>query len=215
MFKLINPGLVPVGGFHFVDPDSGFEYSKPYRTFEELHDHVKSYRTQNRLHEIEDFRRIWENWICQEFGMEKSCCPVEDNIARNFEQYLSGAKAFVRRKVSSEPLVDQAEAERRAATCVDCTKNQGNMGHRLGQMYTDRFMIHLTKGKRTSLDAKLFTCSVCTCLMRPKVHFPASEVAESLGDTDIGRLHREPKSLTTGKHLHCWQLSCIEDMKGK
>lgn len=215
MLRLLNPNVAPVGGYRFVDPDSGFVYTKEYRTFEDLASHVKTYREQNKFLPLDDFRRVWENWICQEFGMERSCCPVEADIARNFEQYLSGAKAFVRRIVSKETLVTQKVAERRASTCVDCDKNQANMGHRMAQLYSDKVMGHMTKGKSTSLDTKLFTCAVCTCILRPKVHFPSKEVAESLSDTDIGRLNREPKSLSTGKHLHCWQLDAVEEVKGK
>lgn len=214
MLRLLNPGVNPVGGIHFVDPDTQFAYSKPYRNFEELEDHVKQHRDQNKLPPIESFREVWENWVCNEFGMEDKCCPVTADIERSFEQYVQGAKAYVRRLFSKEKFVKAADAEKRAALCIDCNQNLVNIGHRMSQFYTDRFMLHQTGGKRTSLDAKLYTCKVCTCLLRSKVHYPASEIAASITDTELGQLNRLPKSITTGRPIKCWQAQCVEETRG-
>lgn len=206
---------MPVGGFRFVDPDTKFEFNRQYRTFEELSAHVFEYRKQNKLPEIEEFRKVWEHFICHEFGMEKMCCNVDADIERSFEQYLSGARFFVRKIFKGSEFVSQEIAESRAKVCDDCNQNRVNIGHRMGQMYTDAMMGYMTKGKKTSLDNELKTCNICTCLLRPKVHFPSKEVAESLSDAEVGRLTREPKSLKTGRHLQCWQLAAVEEAKGK
>lgn len=213
MLRLLNPANGPVGGYRFIDPDTNFVYSKAYKTFDELAAHVKVYRDQNKLLPIESFREVWENWICNQFGMEGKCCPVEADIQRSFEQYISGAKAYVRKLISNEKFVSKETAERRAATCVDCNQNLANIGHRMSQFYTDKFMMHQTGGKRTSHDDKLFTCKLCTCLIRSKIHYPSREIAASLTDTDIGRMSREPKSLRNGQPLRCWQLLALEESK--
>lgn len=213
MLRLLNPNVGPVGGIRFIDPDTQFQYNKPYQNFEELEAHVKEFRDQNKLPPIEDFRQVWENWICHEFGMEKNCCPVSADVERTFEQYIAGATSYVRRLFSKEKFVKASDSEKRASRCVDCNQNVANIGHRMSQFYTDRFMLHQTGGKRTSQDKKLFTCKICTCLLRSKVHYPAKEVAASLSDTEVGRLAREPRSLTNGQPLRCWQLDCIEEAK--
>lgn len=213
MLRLLNPNVGPVGGIRFVDPDTKFEYNKPYRTFEDLAAHVKQYRDQNKLLPIEEFRAVWENWICHEFEMEKNCCVVSADIERTFEQYIAGAKAYVRRLFSKEKFVSKEIADRRAGICVDCTQNLHNIGHRMSQFYTDRFMLHQTGGKRTKHDDKLFTCKICTCLLRSKVHYPIKEVAESLSDTEVGRLNREPRSISTGQKLQCWQSVAVEEAR--
>lgn len=213
MLQLINPKVGPVGGIRFVDPDTQFAYDRLYRNFEELEAHVTQHRDQNKLPPIEDFRRVWENWICNEPGMEGKCCPVSADIERSFEQYVAGAKAFVRRAFSKNKLASAIDAEKRAARCADCTQNLANIGHRMSQFYTDKFMLHQTGGKRTSLDSRLYTCKICTCLLRSKVHYPAKEVAASLSDTEVGRLSREPKSISTGQPLRCWQLDCVDEVR--
>lgn len=215
MLRLLNSSVGPVGGFRFIDPDNGFSYDRGYRTFEELASHIEEHRKQNKLPPIESLREVWENWICQEFGMEKNCCAVSADISRTFDQYVSGAKALVRRALSSDPFVSPGEAEVRSSICVDCNQNLANIGHRMSQMYSDNWMVHQIGNRATSQDSKLFTCKVCTCLLRAKVHYPDAEVAASLSDTDIGRLHREPKSLRTGQHLDCWQLHSLNATKGK
>lgn len=213
MLRLLNPDIGPVGGYRFIDPDTHFVYDKGYSNFEELEKHVSEYRKQNKLSKIEEFRSVWEHWICNEFGMESKCCGVSADIERSFEQYLSGAKAYVRRLLSKSNFVTKEQAEARAAVCVDCDQNLANIGHRMSQMYTDRFMIHQTGGKRTSFDSKLFTCKICTCLLRSKVHYPSKEVAASLSDTEVGKLTRTPRSVSTGHPLKCWQVTALEESK--
>lgn len=213
MLRFLKAEVGPVGGIRFVDPDTNFKYDKSYTTFESLAAHVVEHRKQNKLPPIEDFRTVWENWMCHEFGMEEKCCPVSEEISRTFEQYIAGAKAYVRRIFSKHKLVDASESERRAKVCFECDQNLVNTGHTMAQFYSDRFMRHQTGGKTTSLDKKLFTCKICTCLIRSKVHYPSAEVAVSLSDTEVGRLAREPKSIRTKQKLRCWQLDALEESR--
>lgn len=213
MLRLLNSHTHPVGGIRFVDPDTDFLYNRPYRSFEELASHVEEYREQNKLTPIENLREVWENWVCQEFGMEKKCCPVSEDIKRNFEQYVKGAKAWIRTLLKKDKWVAQEEAERRAAICADCNQNLINIGHRHSQFYSDRFMAYQTGGRKTKNDAKLYTCKVCTCLLKSKVHYQDNEVASSLTDAEVGKLMREPKHLSNNTPLKCWQLEALEKSK--
>lgn len=213
MLKLLNPHVNPAGGLRFVDPDTDYEYSKPYETFEQLEAHVQEYRKQNKLPPLDEFRQVWENWICQEFGMETRCCPVGEDIKRNFEQYMKGAKAWIRTIFKKEKWVSQEEANRRAAVCVNCNQNLINIGHRMSQFYTDKFMRHQVGNRKTPSDNKLYTCKICTCILRSKVHYNSKEVSDSLTSTEIGRLSYEPKDVSTRRPVKCWQLQTVEENK--
>lgn len=213
MLKLLNSHTHPVGGIRFIDPDTDFTYNRSYKSFEELEAHVIEYREQNKLPPIDNLREVWENWICQEFGMEGKCAPVGENIKRTFEQYIKGGRAWIRTLLKKDKWVSQEEAEKRAATCADCNQNLVNIGHRHSQFYTDKFMQYQTGGRKTKNDVKLYTCKVCTCLLRSKVHYQDDVVAESLSDTEVGKLMREPKHLSTKAPLRCWQVNSLEKNK--
>ena len=206
MKKFISPQIKPIGGYKFTDPDDGFSYNLPYKTFEELENHVVRYRAQNGYPRIEAFRAVWESYICENNpSMFAKCCDVTEVVKRSFEQYFSGAKAFVRMLVKKS-FVDQMTADRRAAQCVSCTQNVKNIGHSHGQFYSNLFIKKQVGDRKTRFDDKLFTCNICTCILKGKVHYGNKEVGESLSDTEVGRLMREPRHVKTGKKIKCWQL---------
>jgi len=213
MQKLIHPNIKPLGGYRFKDPDTGFDYNLKYRTFEELEQHVIRYRAQNSLGRIDNFRTVWEAYVCANTpGMRAKCCDVAENVKRSFEQYWSGAKAFIRSVIKGEEaFVEPDVAEERAKKCIDCNQNVRNIGHHHAQFYSDGFIRRQVGSRKTSVDDKLFTCKVCTCILKGKVHYNNEIVAEALSETELGRLMREPRSNSTGKRLNCWQLRAAMD----
>ena len=112
---------------------------------------------------------------------------------------LLGYKSFVRKEI----------AESRAKICSDCQENLVNIAHRHAQAYTDGLMLKEVGGRKTSLDTKLFTCRLCTCVLRAKVHYRSGMVAEGLSQKLVARLKTIPKTLS-GKPLRCWQLTAYE-----
>lgn len=211
MLKFIKPNTVPIGGYTFKDPDTGFDYGQ-HRSFESLHTHVATYREQNKLDPIDKFRIVWEAYVCANVEQMKNfCCPVADSIKRSFTQYFTGAKAYVKAAfMQDSAFVEQQEAEARAAICADCTNNVKNIGHSHSQFYTDKFMRAQIGGRKTPYDDKLFTCRVCTCLNRAKVHYRSDIVADSLKPQEISRMKTTPRNVKTGGLLRCWQLDCVE-----
>lgn len=214
MLKLVTPGIVPPGGIRFVDPDTGFQYNDRYLTLDALKAHVDLYRKQNHLPPILEFQAVWENWVCQEPLMNGKCCGVSAAIARTFDQYIKGAKAWVRTKLKapSERFVRQDVAEARAKTCVQCKENLQNVGHSHSQLYSNQYMESQIGKRQTSSDGKLFTCRICTCILRAKVHYRSDVIAKSLSANDIAKLQRNPRSIT-GKPIQCWQLTSLEKVK--
>lgn len=208
MQKLIHPNIKPLGGYKFRDPDTGFDYNLKYRTFEELEQHVIRYRAQNNLERIDNFRAVWEAYVCANTpGMAAKCCDVAENVKRSFEQFWSGAKAYVKAVIQGdEAFVDAEIAEKRAQQCVNCQSNVRNIGHHHAQFYTDNFIRRQIGSRSTSVDDKLRTCRICTCILRAKVHYKDEIVAEALSETELGKLMREPRTLD-GKRFQCWQVT--------
>lgn len=211
MLKLINPALTPVGGFRYVDPDNGFRFEREYSTFSDLEKHVQEYRSQNKLVTIENFREVWENWVCQEPNTEKICCPVSKVVARKFHHYVNAGKILVSaalKKVSAR-FVRQEIADARAKTCLNCRSNVYRIGHKHAGFYAERWASAQASGRSTQYGDRLFTCQVCTCILKAKVHYKSSDIKKSLSSLEIARLKTEPKSID-GKPLKCWQLEAVE-----
>lgn len=211
MLKFIRQEEVPIGGFGFTDPDTYKVFSPSnYNTFEELEEHVQRYRQQNGLPEIENFREVWQHYVCSNISaMQGKCCPVEANISRNFKQYVSGAKVYIKAlfQKEEEKFVDQAEAERRADICLHCPLNQKNYGHSFAQYYTDKMMRKSVGNRKVSKWHLLYTCGGCTCILNSKVWFSDKIVGQSLMREDISkmRLHNP----------RCWQLESRDKLNGK
>lgn len=216
MLKFVRPDISPIGGYTFQDPDTKHNYGR-HASFQDLERHVQAYRAQNNLPEIEKFRVVWEHYVCANTPeMKTRCCPVSANIKRNFQQYWSGAKAYVKAMFhGDDSFVEQEEANARASVCASCTSNLKNIGHNLAQFYSDKFMRSQIGVRKTEYDAKLFTCRECTCLTRSKVHYSDELVADSLTPQEIGRLATNPRHTKTGGPLRCWQLDAIEQARKK
>lgn len=210
MLRLIKPDYAPIGGYRFVDPDTNYPFKQNYPTFEQLEAAIIQYRNNNKLPPIEELRSVWENWMCQQPGMKSKCCGVTAQIARNFEQYMKGALAWVKTAVKKEKFVAQEVAETRAKCCAECNQNVRNIGHSHSQYYTDSWMRSQVGNRTTTKDADLLTCKICTCILRSKVHYADSTVKDSLTATELVQLKRLPKNINTGQPIKCWQVSLGE-----
>lgn len=208
MLRFIRSDVTPPKGWFFTDPDTGFVYNKRYRSFRELSEHVRSYRTQNNLPPIHNFRQVWEAWRCQDRDVRHLCCPVEERIKRTFSQFFRGGKAWFKAvlKGTKHSLVEQTLADKRAAICARCTENRKSIGHSHAQLYSDRFIAQHVGDRKTPYDKDLFTCKICTCILRSKVHFSNELVADSLSASELARLRSQPRDVSTGAPLRCWQV---------
>lgn len=216
MLKFLKPNTVPIGGYTFKDPDTGFDYGK-HANFDSLEAHVDTYRQQNSLEAIEHFRTVWEAYVCSNVPqMQSRCCPVTEAVQRKFTHYWSGAKAYIKATFMQEDsFVPQEEAEKRAARCADCTQNVKNIGHSHSQFYSDKFMRAQVGDRKTPYDKELFTCRICTCLNRAKVHYRDDIVADSLKPSEIARMRTAPRNVKTGGLLRCWQVDAADNTRNK
>lgn len=99
------------------------------------------------------------------------------------------------------PLVDQAEAERRAAICARCPMNvQVRACLSCKGAEGIKGLIHkVTGGNVTSVDKDLYNCRVCTCSLKTIVWIKPEILAK--GFTDSQRA-RTPSC--------CWKLQMAE-----
>ncbi len=216
MKRLVNPQNAPVGGFRFVDPDTGYHYNHNYKTFEELEMAVQQYRQQNKLPRIRKFRAVWEHYVCENVpGMKGRCCQVGEVVKRSFEQYYNGGKSFVKAILSGKAaFVDQKTADRRAAVCKECDQNVVNTGHSVAHYYSDAFIKANVGARKSKFHDELHTCKICTCILKAKVFYNDEMVADSITDTELVQLTRRPKD-KAGRHLKCWQLAALESQLSK
>jgi hypothetical protein len=216
MKRLIDRMKNPPGGFRFVDPDNGYKYPR-VESMDKLLVHIKTYRAQNKLEPIQRLTTMVECWLCDQPGMESYCIDVGG--PRTFQQYLEGARAGAQialnrvgmmMGLSRSPFTSQTVAEKRAATCVRCRYNVQNEKDSKARRYTDEFVASLVGARHTSEDGKLFSCSVCSCPLRPKVHVSDKIIQERMNANERYRFpNGEPGK--DGKPLYCWQVRPITE----
>lgn len=209
MKRFVNPQIAPIGGFQFVDPDTGQVFRAA--TYTDLETQVQTYRQQNNLPRIPKFRVVWEHYSCENVpGMLSRCCDVADAVKRTFGQYFRGGKSYVRALLKGETaFVDQIVADRRAAICKQCDQNVVNYGHSNSQYYSDKFIKRQIGSRRSKFHDDLHTCKICSCILKAKVFYNDDIVAGSITDSELVQLTKKPKD-TSGRHLKCWQLQALQ-----
>lgn len=214
MKKLVNPQVVPIGGFKFKDPDTGFDFVEDYKNFEELEAAVQAYRENNKLPRINAFRAVWEHYICENVPlMGGRCTDCAENIKRTFKQYFVGGKSFVKAILAgAKAFVSQEVADRRSAVCAECDQNVRNIGHAHSQFYSDKYIKAQVGARKSFHHEKLKTCKICTCILQAKVFYDDEIVASSITDDELVKLTRLPRD-KHGRRLKCWQLECLEKDK--
>lgn len=209
MKRLKNRKKTPPRGWRFVDPDTGFRFRRRYQSLEELEEHVKRYRRMNNLEPIPHLPEVIQNWLCSHPGMAAHC--VETTVkSRTLRQYLEGAKAAAKVYLQGvNAFVSQEVAESRAEMCSNCKFNKKNEHDNRAQKYTDKYVESLVGDRETGFDENLFSCSVCSCPLRPKVHFDQKIIEDALT--------REEKEVLAipirgfdGKKFKCWQVKPVK-----
>lgn len=170
--RLLNPSVVPPDGFRFRFPETG-HWSVAQTHDDWLRDayaHLKG----NGLPIPPNLRQQMEEQLCASLpaGQCEEFDPsrVEPLTRIHRGDIIEGMKVFWEWFREGRPLVEQAEAERRAAICSSCYLNVQVIGcsscHEVAE--------GLTAKVSTKLDDKLIACSVCKCALKAKVHFPLS-----------------------------------------
>jgi hypothetical protein len=207
MRQLKSTSTTPPGGWRYVDPDTRFVFDRDYRFLNDLLEHIKTFRAQNRLEPIPDLQMVVEEWLCHQPNMKGYYKEVPN--PRTMSQYLRGTRAIARTLARSalrlsESYCPPEEAEARAAICEQCFHNDIPHEQSALAAMADTAIQELVGDRSTSKDRKLFTCLVCTCPLRAKVHFSNSLIQEDISETER---YRYPNGLPgrDGKPVYCWQ----------
>ncbi len=216
MNRLKSKLIRPPGGWRYVDPDTNFAFdSKDYDSLSSLLTHISAYRVENKLEVPKDLRFQVENWLCGQPDMKRYCFDVPP-LKRTASQYIRGAKAAAKMLSRGKAaLVEQDVAEKRAKTCLNCPYNKLSEDDSKARLYTDK-MVHRLIGspRKTPSDDKLFSCEICSCNLRAKVHISQKIVEDSLSDEEVARLPCGTPGLN-GEPLYCWQIKPVQESESK
>lgn len=205
---LKSTDISPPGGWRYKDPDTGFDYNQAYSSFSDLAAHVVRYRAQNKLDPIPDLPNILSQWLCAQPNMERYCKNVFTK--RTVGQYVRGLGAAAKMAGASKKIyAPQEVAEKRAAICVNCEYNKPSEDDSKARHYTDEYVQKIVGNRRTALDGKLFSCEICTCPLRSKVHISQKIVEESV---TVSERYKLPSGLPglDGDPIYCWQINPIK-----
>lgn len=163
----LKPGCGPKH-YVFTDPDTKHRYESKSR--ENLIKQIIAYRSQNELAPIEYLNDVLDNYwagLPENLGEATIGLPLRRGVLA----YLKGGIALLQNVWYGEKnMVDQATADARAAICIACPKNVApDKGPFLA--WSDS-VAEASVGDRKSVHHdKLFSCIVCTCTLKAKVHW--------------------------------------------
>lgn len=202
--RLIDARVSPVGGWRWL-------HSRAKRVFQatsrdELLQKIENYERANGMAPTPNLAGEIESWICYQPGNERRCLGVMHR-GRKALEYAAGTVAYLTAKMMGDrAFIDEATATRRAKVCANCPHNLLNENDSKLQYYTDEAMKEQIGDRKTEHDDKLFTCAICSCLLRAKVHFSREIVNRSLPHRVRLALPRGRFRGKDGRLLTCWQL---------
>lgn len=197
----------PPGGFQYIQPETGM--AKPFAgSFSSVVNQVVSLRKANKYlaekhgwaldragveYDVEQqnvARMVahgWYDFIAQEAPAYVP--PAYDGVKKKpgsavgagVKRVAAGVGVLLDWLGSGGKPVDQAVAERRAAVCATCPKNDGGdwKAYFTGKV-ADKIRTQLEMKNdlqlKTSLDSQLTVCSACDCPLPLKVHTPLVHV---------------------------------------
>jgi hypothetical protein len=190
MKRFIRHDTVPPGGWRYVVPETSTTIRSGNE--DELKLAVKKHLIANGKPVPADIGALIEDQLCQLIGPEWCTWGTSKfNIDPNMKasDVLRGTKVLASWKLEGSPLVDQNEAERRAAICGSCMMNIP-VGGCWGCSGLQQLVSKLTDGNKTSHDSTLQSCAVCKCSNRAQVWLPldtlwrgvTSDINESFPD---------------------------------
>lgn len=176
----------------FKDPDTGLEFLENSK--KTLMDRIRSYRSQNKLAEIEFLDDVLEIYWCTLGENVGRCVPrkLEIGVLPFIKGGITVLKNFLYDKVVTPEV-----AEKRSLQCVGCPYNRLPDSEGL-KSWLDLIAINSVKSRRTTQYEKLGTCSVCECPLNMKVWYA--------GKIDKPTEEQQKKY----DSISCWQLGIVK-----
>lgn len=200
--RALNKQLTPPGHWRARCPHCGF-WLKHYEW--------RAFEAQVRQHNASNGHEEWdyETAACEQLP-PGSCLYADGRQPEPFENEMSidaighAGHALIHLTLGylfGSPLVDQAEAERRAAICARCPMNVSiRLCLTCRGMEGIKELVHRVVGSNTtSSDADLQGCRICSCQTRTIVWIKPDILAKGFTETQRARTPS-----------HCWKLNMTE-----
>lgn len=200
--RLNNQIMTPPGGWSYRVAETK-KWFRGYTSIDALRTDLAKHCEVHHL-PVPSTELIQEQ-VCQELGSGASdWCedgkgfPVMNLVggcaSLSFQSIKQGT-ATLAHAVLSGRRVESAEAERRARICVECDQNREVTSCKGCTAAALNALVDTVRGGRqTSLDGQLFSCCICSCLLRAKIWLPL----------DILHAHM-PEGQNEQLPTHCWK----------
>lgn len=200
--RLMSRVLMPHGGmFHIEDPLT--KYPLEGTTFGMLYDRAVSYRRSNSIPIGLDYEDEIECKVCERYPDE---CEISKRglgiplVAPGLYDVVRGSMVMINHKAHESQLVDQAEAERRAAICSKCPfKAQMTLPCARCLSALENVVLAITGAHHTQYDERLAACGVCKCYISASVWLPLETQCVGVSDEMRERFAFAKES------FNCWK----------
>lgn len=120
------------------------------------------------------------------------------NRAMSWRDVVNGTRVLTSFLIAGRPLVEQAEANKRAETCAGCLENVTFTSPCSGVCpELESLVSSVVGGAGTPHDHRLMACHVCGCSNRAQIHLPLEILAKGVTkDMDFPP--------------HCWKKPTLE-----
>lgn len=173
--------------FTFQDPDTGFKFTAG--NFDALLSHIRSYRAQNDLPEIDFLPQVIENYLCH-LPINAGSCKRIPPLKRGIWQTVRGGIALLT-NMAYKATVTQEVADSRSEICFNCPNNTTPPGKGFTKWSND-LAIDAVGDKRSKHHDSLGVCAVCSCPLKPKVWYD-------------GKIRLTQEEVTEMEKVSCWQ----------
>lgn len=190
--------LVPPNGFSFTFPDgTKKEHNVRYAWYKAIEKHY----IDNGIPMPDNWKEIAEDQACH--LLPPGFCKYETGedaagiVNRRLEMgdLFRGMEVLMRIAASSEPLVDKATAEKRAAACAGCWANFHIPGCAPCLKIPD-MVVKINGGQTTKYDYLLQSCGVCACQNSAAIWVKEEILAKGITPDHHAKYQHFP---------HCWK----------
>jgi len=199
-FEIINTNSTPPGGWEYKQPESGRVFK--HYSYEAWTNAIREHRLGNGYLMTADWQLELQDQLCKKNpNLFPGTCRRVNMLGRKRRFSFGATMSFLgmlwKWLRDGRPMVEQEEAERRAAICVTCPYNQP-LQHSCGACFSSmlKWISKIVGDRKTENDDKLGSCGICSCSLKPAVHFPLAAQQDNLSE-DIKNDFRQIE--------YCWK----------
>lgn len=170
---------VPSGGWRAYLAETDTEFGPTIGHWSDLKRKIVRHVRSNpgRFDVADEDLEAWaEDLLCQQNMVGVSHCdgteaPHVGSVKIRIGDVLTFLTKMAKHVAKGFDLVEQEEAERRAAICAQCPKNREVSGCLFCQHLFEEVMEKIEK-RKTRLDHRLKSCLGCKCILKAMVWYP-------------------------------------------